>query len=359
MGRLLVLDGVLAFLVTLSVLAALEAVRAERLRWRWWLVSAAACGLGVLTKGPVAVILLVPPLWLHQKLCAGTSFRIPVSACAVFAATVLAVALPWYAAVCVHLPEFAHHFLWEHNVVRFLTPFDHQRPVWFYAPLLLAGLLPATLLLIPFVRFLWSADGEVARCRTPELGFALLAGGWCVLFFSLSGCKLPTYILPAFPFLSLAFGSFMAHSPWGASVRTKITAAAALALLLLSHYVLVPWYARYRSPMNRPEEVVSYCGDRKVPVVCYPRPIDSVAFYLGRSDFRSYRSKHTGLMLEHLREQDHAVVLFSHRHSLKHLQNVLPPGLRLTEATSLGLCDMAVVRRIDQAGAQSPALLVP
>src|SRR5437773_7342547 len=67
-GRLLVLDGLLAFCVTLSTLAAFEAVRGQRFRWGWWLLAALACGFGVLTKGPIAIILLVPPLWAYRFL---------------------------------------------------------------------------------------------------------------------------------------------------------------------------------------------------------------------------------------------------------------------------------------------------
>ena len=38
------------------------------------------------------------------------------------------------------------------------------------------------------------------------MGFLALASGWCVLFFSLSRCKLPLYILPALPALALLTG---------------------------------------------------------------------------------------------------------------------------------------------------------
>src|SRR5437763_14286796 len=62
MGRLLLLDGLLTFWATLALFSAFEALRGQRLHWGWWLLSAAACGLGVLTKGPVALVLLVPPL---------------------------------------------------------------------------------------------------------------------------------------------------------------------------------------------------------------------------------------------------------------------------------------------------------
>src|SRR5262249_55945679 len=152
----------------------------ERLRHGWWLLAAAACGLGILTKGPVALLLVAPPLWaygaLHGKPC-----PIGWRAVLAFAAVLLVVALPWYLAICFRLPAFAGYFFWQHNVVRFLVPFDHLRPIWFYGPVLLVGLLPASLLVIPFVRFLFSANPRVVEQRCPGFGFMLLSGGWCIL----------------------------------------------------------------------------------------------------------------------------------------------------------------------------------
>src|SRR5262249_46809998 len=154
---------------------------------------AVACGLGVLTKGPVALILLVPPLLAHRWL---TDRSAPVGWRHVlaFLGVVVAVNLPWYVAIYPREPAFLRHFFWEHNVLRFLQPFDHLQPVTYFLPVLLIGLLPGTLLLWAFARFLVRGDEEAAARRTPELGFFLLAGGWCVLFFSLSGSKLPTYV---------------------------------------------------------------------------------------------------------------------------------------------------------------------
>ncbi len=288
-GRLLLIDGILAFCATLALFAAFEAVRGCRLRWGWWLLSAAACGLGVLSKGPVAVILLAPPLTLHRWLT-GRPLPLPRWAVAVFLAVVAAVTLPWYAALCLREPQFAWVFFWEHNVLRFLTPFAHERGVWFYGPVLLLGLLPATLLLVPFLRFLVSSDEATARRRPAEFGFLLLAGGWCVLFFTLSSCKLPTYILPAFPPLALALGWFLTQSRWDRSRWPAATACAAFVLLAGFHHVVVPWYATCRSPMNRPNEVRRLCANPAMPLACYPRECDSVAFYLGRDDVRAYRS---------------------------------------------------------------------
>jgi 4-amino-4-deoxy-L-arabinose transferase-like glycosyltransferase len=336
MGRLLLLDGLLALWVLVALLSAFEAVRAGQLRWAWWLTAALACGLGVLTKGPIAVLLLVPPLWAHRRLT-GAVCTISWGARLAFAGVVLAVAVPWYVAVCVRMPGFAYYFLWEHNVVRFLTPFDHLEPVWYYGPVVVAGLLPATLWGFSFVRFLLSGKEATARLRCPELGFVLLAGGWGVLFFTLSGCKLPTYVLPAFPLLALAVGYFLAVTPWRLSAWPRALTAAAFVVMCVGHNLVVPWYAWYRSPMGRAAVVARYCSDRDLPVICYPRNCDSVSFYLGRDDLRTFRSKQIDALRTALQEQPRTVLLFTHRHSLGAFRQFLPPELHLVDETHFGL----------------------
>jgi 4-amino-4-deoxy-L-arabinose transferase-like glycosyltransferase len=367
-GRLLLLDGLLSLWVTLGLLTAFEAVRTGRLKWGWWLVAALACGLGVLTKGPIAVLLVAAPLAAYRWLMTAAPVRpaaARVAGWAAFAALALAVNVPWYAAACLSRPEFAGYFFWKHNVQRFLTPFDHLEPFWYYAPLLFAGLLPGTVVLYGFVRHLLSG-GEAATGRPPEMGFWLLAGGWCVLFFSLSGSKLPTYILPAFPALSLALGVYLARVRWSDGPLWRGTVVAAAALLLALHAGGLPWYAEMRSPLWKPDVIAHYCGDPNAEIVCYPRNCDSVAFYLGRDDLRSVRSKYAADLARWMQDRPRTVVLFTHRHSLEALTHALPPTLRVTQQTSLrrtlpgwplleklvgdtpwGLCDVAVVERVN------------
>ncbi|MBY0523224.1 MAG: phospholipid carrier-dependent glycosyltransferase [Gemmataceae bacterium] len=351
-GRLLLLDGLLSLWVTLEIFCAFEAVRGERLKWGWWLLAAGACGLGVLTKGPIAVVLLLPPLtaysWLTGRCC-----RVGWRALLIYVAIAMGVATPWFIAISIRLPEFPRYFLWEHHVIRFSTGFDHLRPFWFYAPIVLGGLLPGSLLGWAFLRFLLSSDETARQWRCPELGFLLLVGGWCVLFFSLSECKLPTYILPAFPPLALALGYFLTGSRWAMSRWTVAACTTGFVFLAAAHYVALPWYAEHHSPFREPEVVERYC-EPGTPVVCYPRNCDSVAFYLGRDDLRTYRSKQTPQLIHYLETQPRTVLLFTHRHSMDALRQVLPPQLCMTDATPLcgsarpgieGLCYMAVVKR--------------
>jgi Dolichyl-phosphate-mannose-protein mannosyltransferase len=408
-GRLLIMDGLLTLWVAGSLFTAYEAIRGDRMQAGWWIASACACGLGVLTKGPVALMLLIPPClaycWLHGlgqdsegrcrwielrpssfDLRASTEARssklearflsksVPLFPSwhwlALFFVVCLAIPLPWYIAICVRSPEFARHFLWEHNVVRFVAPFDHQRPIWYYGPILLVGLLPGSLFLAPLAAFLVSTKREVAAKRSSSLAFVLLAGGWCLLFFSLSGCKLPTYIMPAFPMLALACGAYLSQAGWLEGRLIKVSAVSMFVLLFSTHHIVLPWYAGYRAPISRLAELRDYCADRGTPLICYPRHCDSVAFYVGRDDLRGYRSKQTHLLVQFLQKQPRTVLLLTHRHSLDSLRHALTPDLKLVSTrhfglgllpglsdnlaqsvswmmgeTSLGLCDVAVIER--------------
>jgi 4-amino-4-deoxy-L-arabinose transferase-like glycosyltransferase len=364
MGRLLLLDGLLTVFVTLSIFSAFEAVRTAQFRRGWWLLAAAACGLGTLTKGPIALVLLAPPLVINRWLT-GQGAPIGWRRIILFLGIVFLVNLPWYVGIYLRAPAFLRYFFWEQNVMRFLQPFDHPQPVWYYLPIVLGGLLPGTLLLWGFGRYLCATEEETAAKRSPALGFWLLSGLWCVAFFSMSGCKLPTYILPAFPCLTLVLGDFIAHSKWQRTMTAKAGVAITAGFLAFVHFYALPWYALQRSPMADPGLLAHYCGDPHAAIVCFPRNVDSVAFYLERDDLRNVRTKESQKLVEDMLTRPRTVVLFTHRHSLRTLKEVLPPRLKITETTTLqrshhggslvdklagdspwGLCDLAVIERV-------------
>jgi hypothetical protein len=89
--------------------------------------------------------------------------------------------------------------------------------------------------------------------------------------------------------------------------------------------------------MGQAAVVARYCGDQDLPVICYPRNCDSVAFYLGREDLRTFRSKQIDAMRTALQERPRTVMLFTHRHSLSAFRQFLPPELRLVDETHFGL----------------------
>ena len=362
MGRLLLLDGLLTLCVTLSVLSALEAVRTGHFRLGWWLAAAVCSGLGFLTKGPIAEVLLFPPMltvgWLTGRF-AKVGFRYYL----LFGAIVLAVSLPWYVTMYRRQPDFLTHFFVEHNLLRFLKPFDHLQPVWYYFPIVLGGLLPTTLLALPYARNLLFCSPNRADAPSAAGGFWLATGLWCLAFFSVSGSKLPTYVLPAFPPLCLALGEFVARGPWGRKMFAAAAVGVTAGFLGFANFVLIPHYAKERSPVGRPELVIPYVSDPEVPVITYPRTVDSVAFAVGRRDFDRTRSKGANQVILDSHFRPRTVVLFTHRSSYELFKQTLPPGVTVAEWVTLkrpkqrsslmdwlvgdspwGLCDVAVLK---------------
>ncbi len=213
LSGMLVFDSVLCLWVIIA-LAAAHISMTDRFKLPWWLTSALACGLGILTKGPVALVLIVGPIivWL---LLERRARRPSILAFVLFPLTALIVAAPWFVAVAMKNPDAMQTFFFFHNVQRFIAPFDHAKPFWYYIPGILLGLAPWTFFLIPFAKYLLQTRATASRRRPPALGFYLLSFLVCFAFFSASGCKRAAYILPALPSLALAFGTCLAKTvPW-------------------------------------------------------------------------------------------------------------------------------------------------
>jgi dolichol-phosphate mannosyltransferase len=210
LGRMVTMNAPLALLVTSALaLGHLALMSSGAGRQRVFLAMAGiACGLGLLTKGPVATALIVPPLLVIARLDPRLN-RPGLLRSAVFPLCALLVAAPWYVAVALRQPEFLRYFFWLHNVVRFAQPFDHQGPIWQYIPGLLIGIMPWTLLLYPMLRFLTRLSARKARRRPAALGMFLLSFASMFLFFSLAGSKRPVYLVPVFPPLALAIGCYL------------------------------------------------------------------------------------------------------------------------------------------------------
>ena len=70
-------------------------------------------------------------------------------------------------------------------------------------------MFPCSLLTGPVVTFLVARSESVRTLRTRELGAVTMAAIWILAFFSISSCKLPTYILPAVPMICLVQGCML------------------------------------------------------------------------------------------------------------------------------------------------------
>jgi 4-amino-4-deoxy-L-arabinose transferase-like glycosyltransferase len=340
LGRMLTIDPLLSLWVTAALATAHLAVCQRPLQWRWWLASGILTGLGLLTKGPVAVVLTLVPVVIFQVLdrrCARPSPR----ALACYLAVAAAVAGPWYAAMAVMNPEAAGDFFWLHHVQRYLDPLDHEEPIWFFLPWLAAGTLPWSLVLVPLgwrrchalaalvglkaAKPRWEAERSHPN---PASGFAWLAFAWCVVFFSLSGCKRPVYILPALPWFALGLGWCLCSTQWrgprwSPGPRAGIACGAAVfVLLILGVYVLLPGYHRrfaLRGQVRRYQGAV-------MEVFCYPKRWDSISFYLQRNDVQVFTANQQASLFAALQTKPKAL-LFVKTQALPELLAAMPASL--------------------------------
>lgn len=197
-------------------------------------------GLGVLAKGPAAVVLAGGALGIWSL--ATSQIRLALRlAHPVAIAAFCVVALPWYL-ICAHRnPDFIHVFIFQHNFERYLTPlFQHKQPFWFFVPITLLAVLPWTPLLISTAQ----EGRRILRTRTWKNSPGFFFACWAVfpvLFFSLSQSKLPSYILPAIPPLAL----LLAVSANYGFARSRIVSVAISVATAVTWLVLGAMAAEY------------------------------------------------------------------------------------------------------------------
>lgn len=170
-----------------------------------WALLGFACGMGLMTKGFLALLLpvlvAVPYALWHRRL----RDLLVYGPLAVAVATL--VCLPWALMIHAREPDFWNFFFWHEHIRRFAgDDAQHSRPFWFFVPLLFATAMPWAVLIFPALR------NGFSRLREPKLGFLLM---WFVLpflFFSLAKGKLPTYIMPCFAPLALMMADSLADA---------------------------------------------------------------------------------------------------------------------------------------------------
>jgi len=200
-GRFAQMDPMLALFMFCCVTSY---YRAREERAPLWLAAAGAwAGLAFLTKGPVGLVLPGAAALIHLLWEREARFLLRPAWLAGAAAFAL-VGLPWYCAVWaaghrVWLTEFFLH----QNLTRFVDPFDHAQPFYYYGIRFLVDLFPWSLLL-PLLLVCRPRPGARGASAW-RLGAAYSVA--VVAFFSISGAKRGVYILPMYPAYALLVGA--------------------------------------------------------------------------------------------------------------------------------------------------------
>jgi 4-amino-4-deoxy-L-arabinose transferase-like glycosyltransferase len=232
-GRRIFIDIYITMFMSIALACFVAAERHPEHRRRYLLLMYVSLGLGVLTKGPVALVLpaVACAIWLGAERRLPDLRRLMLGRGTLI---ILAIVVPWYAALVVRdgWAPVSGFFIGE-NLDRFTTSMQPDvRPFWFYVPVLFTDLFPwAPLVAVPLL----TAWRRSAAPGTPEEGaIRRLLWIWTVVIvgaFSFSQTKQDLYIFPAVAAVAALIAETLERTAFGAhaaAVRLLLGVAAAL-----------------------------------------------------------------------------------------------------------------------------------
>ena len=167
-----------------------------------------------------------------------------------------AMVLPWFIAVQHQNPTFFREFFLEHNLQRFATDrYQHNQPFWYYLVVVLLGLMPWTVIAVRALidgiltsvaewRLRRSREGKPLPKR-PGDAFPEFLVLWAlipVVFFSFSQSKLPGYILPALPPITILTGDYLYRRRQPGLNRWILLGHALVCGAMTLVALLLPWF---------------------------------------------------------------------------------------------------------------------
>ncbi len=207
--RMSVPDPYLIFFNTASIFTAYIFFKEKKNYWL--LLSAITMALGTLTKGPVAIALPGAAIfiWLLWEKRWQEIFSWKILLAGII---MLAVAVPWY--WLVHDAtngEWTKGFFLQHNLGRFSKPMEGHGGLFIIVPIVvLLGLLPFSVFIGESLKKIKSQFKEsLPAGRQAFLKLAFCVATIFLVFYSISGTKLPNYAMPCYPFIAVLLGHFI------------------------------------------------------------------------------------------------------------------------------------------------------
>ena len=168
-------------------------------------------GLGVLTKGPVAIVLCA----LAAAIYLAIERRSPLEMLRArwpwqVLAVALAIGAAWYVPALVVGKERMVRLIFTENFGHFMPARlggtgESYRPFYFIFARLLGGAFPMTLLIIPALLAFWT--GEIAPEKRDAVIYQASMTLAVLIFFSIASVKRDDYILPAIPGIAILAAS--------------------------------------------------------------------------------------------------------------------------------------------------------
>lgn len=168
-------------------------------------------GLAVLTKGPVAIVLIGLAGLIYLLLVRRSPLEVLGRGWPwLMIAVALAIAACWYVPAFIAGGRLLVGVFLSENFGHFMPSAmggtgEASRPVWYIAARMFGGALPQSLLVVALAIAFWRRDGD-QRVRKPLL-FQLSLVAAVLVFFSIASSKRDDYILPAMPPLAILFAA--------------------------------------------------------------------------------------------------------------------------------------------------------
>jgi 4-amino-4-deoxy-L-arabinose transferase-like glycosyltransferase len=185
-----------------------------------------------------------------------------------------AIVLPWFIAVQHQNPTFFREFFIEHNLERYSTNrYQHHQPIWYYLIVVLLATLPWTVISLRAL-----VDGarksivewkirhvSPEKCGQSQPGnafpeFLVLWALIPIVFFSLSQSKLPGYILPAIPPITILTGDYLFRARARGLGRWTLLGHALLVAFATASVLLLPWFVAHGTKTVPPVHTMLAAG---------------------------------------------------------------------------------------------------
>lgn len=250
-GSLVMFDFMLCAFILLSLLS-LYLFRKQR-RLRYVLLMGLSLGMGVLTKGPVAYLYVLPvallaPLWIKDFTRAPQWYGGLLAAIILSALPVLLWLIPVLSATD---NNFAFWLVWNQTAGRITGNFNasHVRPFWFYMPLIPVIFMP-WLLFPSFWRGL--AHARAGLKGHEGLHFLLCWLVPAVIAFSLISGKQPHYLVPLAPGAAL----LVAYCLQKLATQTLVRVFAAVLMLFIGGHMIASQTLFKRYTLEHVAEII-------------------------------------------------------------------------------------------------------
>lgn len=196
-----------------------------------------AVALGILTKGLVALILVISTYFIYLLI---TKQLRKLSQCLDLPGILIffAIVIPWHVAAAIQHPGFTWYYLVNEQILRFFSariPHDYyEGPIYYYIPRIFIYLAPWSLL-IPLFCYSWRNN----------FASTLKKFLWCwllvpLVFFSISQAKANYYMIISMPALAYLLADKLVFIYANKKTQLLSTYLAAILILILGAAIIIP-----------------------------------------------------------------------------------------------------------------------